>query len=186
MVNRSQITLLFFLILIISGCTHVISKDLIIKVDSSITFREVQQNPNEYKGKIVLWGGEIIQILPQEDGTTLIEVLLWPLGWRGEPQRTVAFQGKFLILVKEHLNSSLYEGRNKITVAGEIQGEIQGEKEKFVTDSTYRYPLVLSKQIHIWKEYYRPYPYYYYDPWWGYPYWWGGFGFYHHHHHHHH
>jgi outer membrane lipoprotein len=89
--SRAYLYFLFFFFILTSGCSHVISDTLRARVDPSLTFREVFQNPNAYKGKIVVWGGEILQTLPQKDRTTLIEVLDWPLGWRGKPKRTVAF-----------------------------------------------------------------------------------------------
>jgi len=135
-------------------------------VDSSLSFSQVLQNPNAYKDKIVLRGGEIIQIVPQ-DGATIIEVLQMPLGWRGKPADTSTSEGKILVLIKEYLDLSLLKKGMKITVAGEVQGEILGEKIKSVSETDYRYPLLLSKQTHLWKEYYYPYsssPPYYPDP----------------------
>jgi len=148
-----------FLILLcfVLGCAPVISTELKAGADTSITFREVQKNPGAYKDKIVLWGGEIIQILPQENGTTLIEVLEWPLGWWDKPRKTVDFHGKFLVLGKEPLDTSIYKRGNRITIAGEIQGEIEGSKIRELTDSTYRYPVVLGKEMHVWKT--PSYPY---------------------------
>lgn len=142
-----------FLSIFLFACAPVISEETKGAVDTSLTFKEVAQSPDTYKEKIVLWGGEIIQTLPQEDGTTLVEVLRWPLGWTEKPRRTVSFQGKFLILLKEPLDASLHRRGVRITVAGEIQGSMQGEIIKSVSDPTYRYPLLLSKEIHLWKEY---------------------------------
>jgi len=106
---------------------------------------------------MVLWGGEIIQTLPEKDGSNLIEVLEWPLSWTGRPRRTVSFQGEFLVLLKKPSDVSFYRRGVKITVAGEIQGSIQGKKIESVSNPTYRYPLLLSKKIHLWK--YHLYPY---------------------------
>ena len=139
------------------GCAPVISTELKAGVDSSLSFKIVQENPEAYKGKIVLWGGRIIQILPQEDGSALIEVLEWLLGWSDKPKKTVEFRGKFLFVAKEPLDTSIYKRGNRITLAGEIQGEIQGSKIKELTDSTYRYPLLLSKEMHVWKHHFYPY-----------------------------
>ena len=174
---------LFFLVLFISGCAHVISKDLRSNSDLSLTLKQVYQNTNAYKGKSVVWGGEIIETVNQKDGTTQIEVFQRPLGWREEPKETLASEGRFLILADKYLDPYIFRRGRKITVAGEIQGE----KIKPLGEMDYRYPLLLSKQIHLWEEYYYPvyyYPYYYYDSWWGYPYGWWGFGYYYHHHHH--
>ncbi len=156
---KKQIHILPFLFLLsfAFGCAPVISTELKAGADTSITFKEVQEQPEAYKGRIVLWGGEIIQVLPQEDGTTLIEVLEWPLGFRDEPRRTVAFQGKFLALVKETLDLSIYERGKRVTIAGEIQGEMQGNKMKGLTDPTYRYPVVMEKEMHVWKYPFYPY-----------------------------
>jgi outer membrane lipoprotein len=148
--NKRWYTLIFLFGLIL-GCAPVISLELKEKVDSSVAFKKVQEDPNVYAGKIVLWGGDILQTLPQEDGTALIEVLKWPLGWWDEPRETVAFQGRFLVLVKGHPNPSHYKRGKRITVAGEIQGGIQGSKIKALTDETYQYPVILSKELHVWE-----------------------------------
>jgi len=159
--------IILFCFIFSSGCAHVISKDFRAKTDPSLTFGEVFKNPNTYKGKMVIWGGEIVQTHPQKDETILIEALEWPLGRRGEPRRTVFFQGKFLVFVKEPLDLSLYKRGTKITVAGEIQGAIQGEKIESLGEISYRYPIISSRQIYLWKDFFQysaPYDQQRYDP----------------------
>jgi outer membrane lipoprotein len=157
MMKKFLSCIFLFSFIFASGCGHVISKDLKAKTDLSLTFGEVSKNPNTYKGKIVIWGGEIIRALPQDDGTNLIEVLEWPLGWREKPRRAVSFHGKFLVLLKEPLDLSHYRRGVKITVAGETQGSMQGEKIKSVSDPMYQYPLLLSKEIRLWEHHLYPY-----------------------------
>jgi outer membrane lipoprotein len=179
---KSRFVWMFFLslMLLLSGCAHVISKDLRTKADLSLTLAQVRQNPNAFKGKMVIWGGEIVETVNQQDGTTQIEVYQKPLGWRGEPQDTTSSEGRFLVIADYYLDPYVFRGGRKITVAGEIQGE----KIKPLGQMDYRYPVLLSKQIYFWPQYYyRPYPYVYYDPWWwGYPYWGWSFGIYYHYH----
>ena len=180
MSNRVRSLIVICCLIFLSGCAHVISKDLRNKVDPSLTFEKVIQNPTPCKGKTVVWGGEIVETLNQKNGTTEIEVLQIPLDSTTDaPKASNLSEGRFLILVNRYLDPYLYQKGRRITVAGEISGEQiipLGEMD-------YRYPLVSSKQIHLWEEYYYPYPYPYYypwgyyDPWWGYPYWWGGLGF---------
>jgi outer membrane lipoprotein len=143
-------------IILLSGCAPIISPKMMAKVDSSLTFKKVLQNVDAYRGKTVLWGGQIIQILPQ-DGTTLIEVLQRPLGWRGKPEEAYASEGKFLILITKFLDFSHFDKGKKITVAGEIQGTAQGGEIKSLGEKDYRYPIVLSEEIHLWKEHFYPY-----------------------------
>ncbi len=177
----------FLLLFLISGCSHVISKELRTSSDLSLALQQVRGNPDAYKGKSVVWGGEIIRVINQQDGKTEIEVFQEPLGFRGEPRETAPSEGRFLVLVDRFLDPYVYREGRKITVAGELQGE----RFEPLGEMYYRYPLLESKQTYIWPEYYPySYPYYggYYDPWWGYPYGWWGFGYYYrpHHHHHHH
>lgn len=173
---------LFLFLLSLSGCAHVISKDLRTKSDPSLTLSQVRNNPEAFKGKMVVWGGEIVETLNLKEGDTQIEVFQRNLGWRGEPKGTGVSEGRFLILSDQYLDPYLFCKGKKITVAGEILGE----KIKAIGEMDYRYPLISSKQIYLWPEYYY-YPYYY-DPWWPYPYWgWRfGFGYYYYHPHPHH
>lgn len=183
MKNRFQCFLLFFLFFLFSGCAHVISKDLRAKSDLSLTLAQVRLNPEVFKEKWVVWGGEIIDTVNQKDGTTQIEVFQRPLGWGEEPKVTAYSEGRFLVLADEYLDPYVFRKGGRMTVAGEMIGA----DIRPLGEMKYRYPIVSSKQIYLWPEYYyQPYPYYYYDPWWGYPYGWGfGLGVRSHHHHHH-
>jgi outer membrane lipoprotein len=164
------------LLILFSGCAP-ISKELRAQADRTLSFRQVFQNPEAYKDKIVIWGGEIIEAINQKDGTTLIVVLQRPLDWMQEPkiQRS---EGRFIILVEGYVDPYVFRRGRRITVAGEILGR----KVMRLGELEYPYPLLRSKQIYLWGEYHYspypyPYPYYpwgyygYYGPRWGYPYW---------------
>lgn len=175
--NIRSLSTLFILFYILSGCAHVISKDLRASSDPSLTFNQVRQNPDAFKGKVVMLGGEIIETMNLKDGSTQIEVFQRPLGWRGEPRRTAPSEGRFLILSDRYLDPYLYRTGRKMTVGGEILGG----KTKPLGEMDYRYPLLSARQIYLWPEYaYDPSPYYYYyDPWWYYgPRWYWGTHFY--------
>jgi len=172
MKNICPRVLLVLLFALLSGCAPVISKDLRNQVDPNLTFQQVLQNPTAYKGAIVVWGGEIIEAVNQNDGTTLIEVFQRSLGWREEPKQTVASQGRFLALADRYLDPYIFRKGRRVTIGGEILGE----EIKPLGKMDYHYPLLLCKQIYLWDEYYYYPPPYYpypYGPWWGYPYWWG-------------
>lgn len=170
---------LMIFLLFLSGCAHVISKDLRTKSDPSLTLAQVRQNPEMFKGKMVLWGGEIIETTNLKDASTQIEIFQMPLGWRGEPKTRFSSEGRFLVLTDQSLDPYLYRKGRKVTVAGEILGE----KTKLLGEMEYRYPLISGRQIHLWAEQaLYPYPYYYYDPWWYYgPRWYWRTGFYYYH-----
>ncbi len=179
--KRIQLFSVIPLILLVSGCAHVISKEVRENSDLSLTLSRVRENPDGFRGKSVVWGGEIIQVVNQEDGATEIEVFQRPLGYWGEPNLTTASEGKFLVLADGFLDPYIYQNGKKITIAGEITGE----EMKKLGEMEYQYPLLASKKIYIWSVYYdSPYPYYYSYPWWGFGSW--GLNFQHHRHHHHH
>ena len=156
------------------GCVP-ISKELRVQADRTLTFQQVFKNPDAYKGKIAIWGGDVVETINQKDGRTLIVVLQRPLDWMEEPkiQRS---EGRFIILVEGYVDPYVFRRGRKITVAGEILGR----KVMRLGELEYPYPFLLSKQIYLWGErYYYPYPapyypwgyYGYYGPWWRYPYW---------------
>jgi outer membrane lipoprotein len=177
MAQKAKWVFILFLLWLPIGCVHVISKDIRTQTDPLVTFKQVLQDPNAYKGRTVVWGGEIIETMNQKDGSTLIEVFQRPLGLKDDPKITAASEGRFLIRSDKYLDPYIYSKGRKITVGGEILGE----EIKPLGKMDYHYPLVLSKQIHLWDESYYysdiyPYPYYY-DPWWFYPYWgWRPYG----------
>jgi len=150
MSNRVRSFIVICCLVFFSGCAHVISKDLMNKVDPSLPFAKVIKNPSAYKGKTVVWGGQIVETLNQKNGTTEIEVLQKPLDSRGEPKESGTSEGRFLILVDKYLDPYLYREKRRITVAGEIQGE----QIKPLGEMDYRYPLISSKQFHLWEEHY--------------------------------
>jgi outer membrane lipoprotein len=174
--NAKQKIFLLSLAFMISGCGHVISENLRKEADPALTFREVFSNPSAYRGKQVIWGGEIIETVNQKEGSTLIEVLQRPLTLMGEPRENAGTEGRFMILIENYLDPYIYKTGRKITVAGEVAGE----KVKPVGEMDYRYPLLVSRQIHLWEDpqlYSYPYPYFYggwyyrpFYPRWSYPY----------------
>jgi outer membrane lipoprotein len=154
-----------------AGCAHVISTEVREQVSKDITFKEVRQNPDGYKGKMVLWGGTIINTKNQKSGT-LIEVLEKPLDVVGQPEAGDRSGGRFLALYNGFLDDAIYANGRDVTVAGEVI-----EKRTIPLGETeYTYPLISIREIHLWPEksnerfgpYYGPYWYYpyWYDPWW--------------------
>jgi outer membrane lipoprotein len=156
-----------FLLILFSGCAP-ISRDLRAQADRTLSLQQVSKDPEAVKGKIVIWGGEIIETINQKDGTTLIVVLQRPLDWMEEPKFQPS-EGRFIILVEGYVDPYVFRRGRRLTSAGEILGR----KVMRLGELEYSYPLLQSKQLYLWGEYYySPYPYYgYYGPRWGYPYW---------------
>ncbi len=175
--SRLQMLILVCVLAVLAGCAP-ISRELREKAEP-LSFAEVFRDPAPFNGRMVIWGGVIMAMTNQKDGTSLIEVLEKRLDWHEEPERTESSAGRFLVLVQKFLDPHIYRPDREITVAGRIAGE----RTKPLGQMDYRYPLLLSEQIYLWREYryaypppYYPYfPYYpwgyyspwYYDPWRG-------------------
>jgi outer membrane lipoprotein len=164
---------LFFLGMVLcflSGCVHAISRGVLKEVDREITFAALIKDPNAYQGRVVLLGGVIVKTVNKQDGT-LLEVYQTRLDRAGRPTDTDRSEGRFLGLYQGFLDSEIYKQGRKVTIAGTVQGE----QVQLLGEIEYRYPYLIIKGLHMWKEeepvQYEPYPW---DPWydpWG-PRWW--------------
>jgi outer membrane lipoprotein len=133
-----------------------------------VAFKEILKNTDNYAGKTVLWGGEIIRLTNDKDMTT-IEVLQAPTDSDGKPESVENSQGRFLAEVKEYLDAEVYKKGRQISVVGKVQGKREQPLETGKAD--YSYPLIAVDHLYLWPkpEMYNSSPAYYY----GYPYgWW--------------
>jgi len=168
MMKRYLILFLAFINLFhLSGCVYVISKAVRMEVTRDLSFREVIKDPNFHKGKVVLWGGAIIDSKNLKEGTR-ITVLQKDLNRWGRPRESDRSQGRFIVLYPGYLDTAIYRRDRKITVAGEIIGQ----KVLPIDQIEYTYPLLSPREIHLWKEVEKTaYPYGPHPLWWDYPYW---------------
>jgi outer membrane lipoprotein len=150
-----------------------LSKEILLQVDPALTFGDVQKNPDAYAGKIVLWGGVIVETNNRQQ-ETLIQVRQTELDYQKRPTSLDRSLGRFLIRQPGFLDPIIYSEGREITVAGEVAGQ------EFLPlgNRRYTYPVIAAKEIYLWERHppYSPYypPWYYdpYYPWWPrYPYW---------------
>jgi len=134
-------------VFLLAGCAHVISKQTLEEVDTSVTFAQVAQDPDAYKGETVLFGGDIIeaQNLPDE---TLIIVLQHPLGRRGEPAAGDVSEGRFILRDPGFLDPAIYSPGRKITVAGTVVGK----EVRPLGEIEYTYPIIKKRELYLWPQ----------------------------------
>ena len=157
------------------GCAnyYVIPESLDQKIDRTVTFADLKQNPEKYKGKTVALGGLVLRAKHLKEGTQ-IEVLQIPLSRSDRPDYTTeASEGRFLLLDPEHHDPAVLQN-HRITVVGEVIGQ----RVQTIDEFEYAFPYVSARFIFIWSQpaRYYPYPYtppyyYYPDPYWYQPYW---------------
>ena len=151
--------------LCLSACAHVISKDTLQQVNTELTFSALQKAPDEHKGKTVVLGGVIVGLANKREGS-LLEVYQTAMDQQGKPVNLDSSAGRFFALYQGLLESEIYRKGRRVTLAGVVQGE----KIMKLGEIDYRYPYIVIKEIHLWKEEkplrYEPYPWGFWDPWW--------------------
>jgi len=142
-----NIILAISLALFFQGCTYAISPEYARQADRSTFFHEIRQDPEIYKGKLVIIGGTIAQVSSTDHGT-LIEVVERALDYWGRPERTQKTGGRFMLLYPAHLNTLLYAPGREITVAATVDGT----ETATLVDPGLRVPLFLSKELKLWED----------------------------------
>lgn len=138
--------LLFAAGLWICGCAPTFPRQITDRVDRQVTFKDLQADPGKYRGTWVMLGGVIVSSRNAKEGTHL-EILQKPLESDGRPVDTDATEGRFLVQTEEYLDSAVYHRGRLITIVGEVVGETTMPLD----ETTYRYPLLASKSMHLWK-----------------------------------
>jgi len=170
--------LLFFVLGCFSGCTPAISKQLRQEAGEPVPFEALLEKTDDYKGRIVIVGGYILETVNEPEGSWLT-VLQAPLDSLNRPESSDLSEGRFLVWSAEFLDPVVYSKERRITVGGQVIGN----QQRKLGSLTYQYPVVEAKEIHLWSKegtYMGPY-YPYYDPWihpwyrypyrYRYPYW---------------
>lgn len=148
MMMRAMRGLILMLVTVTAGCTStsVIPESLEPQVDKALTFSQVVESPDSYRGKVVVWGGAVLKAKAMKGGTQL-ELLQLPLDDDQEPvtERRES-KGRFLALQKEFLDPATIAEGTRVTIVGEITG---ASVEK-MDEADYRFPTLDVKHVHRW------------------------------------
>jgi len=141
-------------------CSSVISEKISDTVDRSVSFKELLKNPEKFRNRTVILGGEIIGTDVRKDGSTAIRIFQRPLVNRDEPNLMAKSEGRFLVYSKKFLDPYIYRKGRKITVGGIVKGRT-AEK---IGEMNYDYPVVKTGEIYLWKQYHYSQSIVIYDP----------------------
>ncbi|MBE9572672.1 MAG: Slp family lipoprotein [Proteobacteria bacterium] len=131
--------------LLLAGCASVISQGALKEVDQTLSFEQLLENPEAYKGKTVLLGGNIIETQTLSD-RTLIVVLQRPLGFRKKPSRDDVSKGRFIVFVPGFLDPAIYSPGRKVTIVGSVVGK----EVRPLGEIEYTYPIIAKRELYIW------------------------------------
>jgi outer membrane lipoprotein len=181
-------SLILLLATLMAGCasTSFVPPALQSQLDRSLTFAQLKQSPESYRGRLLLLGGEVLAAKRLKEGTRL-EILQLPLDNNHQPvfDRTLS-EGRFLALQKDFLDPATLPPGTWVTVVGEVTGVLTQPLD----ETEYAFPTVDIKSLKVWWEqaryenayarYLRQYPLwgpYYgslYTGWGAPPMYWGG------------
>ena len=137
------------------------------EVEKDIAFQDVLKDPGSFKGKVVIWGGVIIETVNRPD-VTLIIVRQTELDFQKQPKDLDKSAGRFIVRHQGFLDPAIYSKDRELTVSGAIAGK----EERVIGEHRYIYSVIDARDIRLWEK--RLEVPYYYDPWYGAPYpFWG-------------
>jgi outer membrane lipoprotein len=138
-------------IMLCAGCARPFPSQITDRVDTKISFSDLQKDPGRYMGKWVMLAGVIVSSRIEQDGSTYLEVVQRPADSFGEPLRTNESGGRFIAVSRQFLDPAVYQGR-VITVVGEVIGD----SVRPLGGMSYRYPLLVVEALHLWEPSYGP------------------------------
>lgn len=167
------------LLLLLFGCSttyqDTLPPALAEQVESSLTFPQIKESPESFKGKFVLLGGEVLEAKRLKNRTQLT-ILQLPLNQEQEPTTELTqSQGRFIAEQEEFLDPATVPPGTRVTLVGELTGTTT----RSLDETTYTYPTLAIKHLKVWPEYpsdydryrtYYRYPYFSAMPY-AYPYW---------------
>lgn len=149
---------------ILAGCASgsIVPDALQAQLDKTLTFPQLRESPDSYRGHLLVLGGEVLSAKRLKDGTR-IEVLEIPLdrSLQPDPDRTRS-QGRFIAIQKEFLDPATIPPGTRVTLVGEITGAVTDKLDEV----DYSYPTVDIKSLKVWpqRETFSHLPNYYYPP----------------------
>ena len=120
-------------------------------MEKDVPFIALHADPANYAGKLLLFGGTIVDTKNLKEGTR-IEVLQRPLDGEARPELTDRTDGRFLILTRQFLDGAVYHQGRMITVIGETMAP----QVLPLNEIEYRYPVLEAKSLHLWPPYTAP------------------------------
>lgn len=147
-----------------AGCAHVLSPEMRQQVDTTLALTQLRTAPENYTGRTVMLGGDIVSTHNLAKGTR-IAVLQKPLDASGRPRDTDHTAGRFMALCEGYLDPAIYSKDRQITLAGRVLGT----RSDTLGAITYVYPLLACLEVHLWASRVSVAAY---PPWWYSDYWW--------------
>ncbi len=115
--------------LILFSCARpVLNKSYLTEGDRSVSFAALRENPDQYKGRLFIFGGVIVHTRLLQAGSQ-IEAMHVPVDSSGYFKESGRSEGRFLALVPKDgqmLDPAVFRRGRRVTLAGEFIGTQKG------------------------------------------------------------
>ena len=131
------------LLLLLTGCSYYLSGPSRASADRSVTFFQLRQDTDAYRGRLVLLGGTVTALHEDRQGTRL-EIEQHNLDKRNLPDESIPSGGHFLAITADRLDAEQFAPGTLVTLAATVTGVESGP----LADGARNYPVVSIKEIH--------------------------------------
>jgi outer membrane lipoprotein len=135
-----------------AGCTPPISRPSLNLVDPSVSFADLRQNPESYRGRILLLGGAIAAVRALPGGGSDLEMVQFSTDKVGRITATNTSGGRFIARDGVFRDPAIYRAGRLMTLVGKVEGARRGR----LGDVDYLYPELTVVELHLWPEDERP------------------------------
>jgi outer membrane lipoprotein len=129
------------------ACSAAFDPDIRSQVDPTLSYSALAASPASYVGHVVLLGGTIVEATNLATLTRVI-LLQYPVGRGDRPRTDQPSGGRFLLRVPGYLETAVYRPGRAISVIGEVVGQA----DLPLGETTYAYPVLVPKALHLWPE----------------------------------
>ena len=142
---RCLLSALLVSVLLISGCSAVISEQSRKLVNTDASFSTVKEAPENFIGKHIMIGGRVATVRNSSEGGQ-IEIVQFDLDHNGYPADNFLSYGRFLATSSSFIDPLIFKPGMLLTLVGEIKGK----KTLRLDEMDYTYPVIAMREWYLW------------------------------------
>lgn len=147
MLRRFPMRLLLAAVLIfLSGCAGVFSDETLNLVERNVPFAVLRQEPEQFKGRLLLLGGSIVAVRNSNQGGEL-ELVQLSTDDNGKIREKATSGGRFLARSGDFLDPAIFRPGLRISLVGEVEGR----EIRPLAEMDYSYPVLAIRELHLWR-----------------------------------
>lgn len=106
---------------------------------------EVADQPENYHGAEVVWGGKILAARNLAD-TTEVEVIAYPLDGAQRPDPNAPTEGRFIMALPGFVEPLDFPAGRFVT----LRGHVDGTRAARIDERDVAFPIVADANVHLW------------------------------------